>query len=149
MKKINKSIDAVAHLGDGWDEIHDIMRMYPLIPLYAVTGNCDYGSGQSSLAFRFASKHFIMAHGHRYGVKYNYLRISLWAEENYADVCMFGHTHIPEIFYRGHTLMLNPGSIGFPRGDYAASYGIVDVSEDGAVDGRVMAKHGDEYRRIL
>jgi len=149
IKKTSKSIDAVVHLGDGWDEIHDIMLMYPLIPLYAVSGNCDYGSGPSSLAFSFSSKKFLITHGHRYGVKYNYIHISLWAEENEADVCMFGHTHMPEVFYSGQTLLLNPGSIGLPRGNFTASYGIVDVTENGIVEGRIMANRGGEYRRII
>ena len=148
LKKICKSIDAVAHLGDGWDEIHDIMLNYPSVPLYAVAGNCDYGSGPSSLAFNFASKKIIITHGHRFNVKYDHLRISLWAEENEADACLFGHTHVPEMFYSGRTLMLNPGSIGVPRGGYKESYGIVDVSDTGIVDGRVMVKHDKEYRRM-
>jgi len=149
LEKTRKSIDAVVHLGDGWDEIHDIMRAYPNIPLYAVTGNCDYGSGPSSLTFHFAAKKFLITHGHKFNVKSGYLRLSLWAQENEADVCMFGHTHVPELFYSGRTLMLNPGSVGFPRGEYGSSYGIVDVSDTGLVEARVMAKRGREYVRVL
>ena len=149
IKKTHKSINAVVHLGDGWDDIHDLMLMYPFIPLYAVTGNCDYGSGPNSLTFNFASKKIIITHGHRFNVKYDHLRISLWAEEQEADVCMFGHTHIPDVFYSGRTLMLNPGSIGLPRGSYTASYGIVEVSDTGIIDGRVMGKQAGVYRRIV
>jgi putative phosphoesterase len=148
LRKIHRSISAVAHLGDGWDDIHDLMLAYPLIPLYAVTGNCDFGSGPNSLTFNFASKRFIITHGHRFHVKSGYLRISLWAEENGADVCLFGHTHIPEVFYSGGTLMMNPGSIGLPISDAPASYGIIDVSENGLVDGTVLGKKGGAYSRM-
>ena len=149
LEKTAKSVNAVAHLGDGWEDIHELMRKHPDLPLFAVTGNCDYGSGPNSLTFRFASKKFIMTHGYRYYVKSDYLRICLWAEENQADVCLFGHTHVPDVFYAGSTLMLNPGSIGAPRGQGAASYGIVDVSETGVVDGRVMGVKGGALKRLL
>jgi len=149
LSKTYKTINAVAHLGDGWDEIHDLMLMYPLIPLYAVAGNCDSGSGPSRLAFNFASKKFVITHGHRFHVKSSYLRVSLWAEENEADVCLFGHTHIPEVLYSGPTLMLNPGSIGFPINDYPSSYGIVDISDNGVIEGCVMGKQNGVFRRLL
>ena len=152
LKQTRESIGAVAHLGDGWDEIHDIMRMHPGIPLYAAAGNCDYGAGADSLSFSILSKKIVMTHGHRYNVKSGYLRLSLWAEENGADVCLFGHTHIPDLFYYGRTLMLNPGSISLPWDDYRGSYGVVDISDSGLIEGRVMAKmygEGKEFRRIL
>jgi len=149
LKQTYKSINAVAHLGDGWDDIHDLMRMYPLLPLYAVAGNCDAEPEPNSLLFNFASKKIIITHGHRFHVKSGYLRVSLWAEENDADVCLFGHTHMPEIFYSGRALMMNPGSIGFPRSDCPESYGVVDVSETGIIEGRIMGKQGGAFRRVL
>ena len=149
LEKTYKYISAVAHLGDGWDEIHDLMLKYPSIPLYAVVGNCDFGSGQGVLTFNFASKRFILTHGHRFNVKSGYLRIALWAEENEADVCLFGHTHIPDVFYTGRTLMMNPGSIGLPRADCRMSYGVIDVSENGVVGGSIMGKQGRTYRMIM
>jgi len=149
LEKTYTSISAVVHLGDGWDEIHEVMRKYPKLPLYAVVGNCDYEPGPGSLAFRFSSKKFIITHGHRYNVKSDYLRLRLWAEENEADVCLFGHTHVPDVFYSGRTLLMNPGSIGIPRGQYTQSYGIVDISESGIIDGRVMGKQGGVFQRIV
>ena len=149
LKQTCQSVNAVAHLGDGWDEIHDIMLMYPRLPLYAVAGNCDYGEEADSLSFSLSSKKIVMAHGHRHNVKSGYLRISLWAEENGADVCLFGHTHIPEVFYSGRTLMLNPGSVGFPRYGQTSSYGILDISDNGVIEGRVMGKQGGVYKRII
>ena len=148
LKKTCKLIDAVAHLGDGWDDIHDLMLMYPHLPLYAVAGNCDYGSETSSLTFNFASKKFVITHGHRYNVKFDRLRVSLWAEENEADVCLFGHTHVPDMFYYDRIFMINPGSIGLPRNGFSASYGIVDVSETGIINGSIMEKQGRDYRKL-
>jgi len=149
LEKTNKSIDAVAHLGDGSNEIHHLMLEYPSIPLYVVAGNCDSGSGQNTLAFNFASKKIILTHGHKFHVKSGYLRISLWAEENEADVCLFGHTHEPAIFYSGRTLMMNPGSISFPKSEYPVSYGVVDVDENGIVVGSVIAKYSWGFKKVL
>jgi putative phosphoesterase len=148
LRKTHRLISAVAHLGDGWDEIHALMLMYPFLPLYAVEGNCDYESGPGALTFYFASKKFIITHGHRFQVKSGYLRIGLWARENEADVCLFGHTHIPEIFYSGKTLMMNPGSIGMPKPDTLASYGIVDVLKNGVIESGIMFRQGKSYKRI-
>ena len=140
-------------MGDGWDEVHDLAVKYPHMPLHAVSGNSDFGSGPDVLAFNFGSKKFVITHGHRYDVKYDRLRICLLAEENEADVCMFGHTHLPELFYHGRSLMLNPGSISLPKGNYLGCYGVVDISESGVIEGRVMAREigreCKEYRRIL
>jgi len=149
LEKTQKHINAVVHLGDGWDEIHDLMSEYPLIPLYAVAGNCDFGSGPSTLAYQLASRKFIITHGHRFHVKSGYLRITLWAEENEADVCLFGHTHAPEVFHSGRTLMMNPGSISLPKPDFPASYGVVDMPDNGFVEGVVMGKQGLVYRRFI
>ncbi len=37
------------------------------------------------------------------------------ARENGADILVYGHTHVPEIRQDGGILVLNPGSLTFPR----------------------------------
>ncbi|RAZ51778.1 metallophosphoesterase family protein [Campylobacter hyointestinalis] len=50
------------------------------------------------------------------------------------DYYFFGHTHIPIIFYKFGTCIVNPGSVGQPR-DYTqkSSYAIVDFDLDQVV----------------
>ncbi|MEI3524175.1 MAG: metallophosphoesterase family protein [Anaerotignum sp.] len=49
-------------------------------------------------------------------VYWNYDSISYWAEEQGADVVLFGHTHRPVYDDRGRVMLFNPGSISMPRG---------------------------------
>lgn len=55
-----------------------------------------------------------------------------------ARVIVFGHTHHPECRWEGDVLMFNPGSasLGPNRNGYP-SFGILNISEDGGVEGAV------------
>ena len=68
-------------------------------------------------------------HGHRYGVKQGLLRFSLAAQEQQAQVALFGHTHIPYCRQEGGLWLLNPGACG----GRAPSCGIVTVDGGKAV----------------
>ena len=72
---------------------------------------------------------FDTAHGHRYGVKQGLLRFSLAAQEQQAQVALFGHTHIPYCRQEGGLWLLNPGACG----GRAPSCGIVTVDGGKAV----------------
>ncbi|MDR3239180.1 MAG: metallophosphoesterase [Clostridiales bacterium] len=150
LEKAVRHVGAVVHLGDGWPEIHELMRSYPQIPLYAVTGNCDAEPEQSVLTFHCHGRKILLTHGHTLHVKNNYERISLFAAENEADVCLFGHTHIPVIFQAGRTLMVNPGSIGIPKDKQPRTYAVIDIPEDGAIHAQIVGRQpGGAYQPIL
>ena len=42
--------------------------------------------------------------------------MDLWAQEEEADICLYGHLHVPDAWKEGRTLFVNPGSISQPRG---------------------------------
>ena len=49
-----------------------------------------------------------------------------------ADVVMFGHTHRPCLEESGGIVVLNPGSISYPRQEgRAATYMTIELDEDG------------------
>jgi len=161
------TIDMAFHMGDYALDLLKFQHQYPKIKMYAAAGNMDQTSGRTdapptaiihvpSEAF---SKHnmenaslnrqhdglTIMAvHGHRDGVKATLTMLSLQAQEQGAKLCFFGHTHIPKIYQTPELLIMNPGSLSDPRGGSRASYGIVTISEDGAISGELF-----EFENII
>ena len=57
----------------------------------------------------------MITHGHMYGVSMGYQRI--WEEglERGVDAVMFGHTHRPMLEEDEDLILLNPGSLSYPR----------------------------------
>ena len=55
-------------------------------------------------------------HGHLYHINFDFSRLDLWAQEVDADICLYGHLHVPNAFMLGKTLFVNPGSVSQPRG---------------------------------
>ena len=95
--------DAVIHLGDHCADADRLAEEFCGLPVLRIFGT----------------------HGHRYGVKQGLLRFSLAAQEQQAQVALFGHTHIPYCRQEGGLWLLNPGACG----GRAPSCGI--VTEDG------------------
>ena len=53
-------------------------------------------------------------------------------EERNLDIVMFGHTHRPFLELDGDAVILNPGSISYPRQEGKnPSYIIMDLDEEG------------------
>lgn len=108
-------VDAVIHAGDCEADAQAIFSAYPNIPMYSVSGNCDFmSSSPIELEITLGGKKIFITHGHTYNVKSGLSRI-LSKAENY-DLIVFGHTHKSVIEYVGNAIVVNPGSIkGYPR----------------------------------
>jgi putative phosphoesterase len=147
--KVESHVNAVVHLGDGWAGIHSLMPAFSHLPLHAVVGNCDFEAGPLVTAFHAGGKKILLTHGHRQHVKTDWQRLSYLAEENEADVCLFGHTHTPAIFYVAHVLLFNPGSISLPRGDNPPTYGVLTITDEGLINACVVGRQRDGSYRPL
>lgn len=85
--------------------------------MQVVQGNCDWGGNYpESLVTEVGGLRIAQTHGHLYGINYGWQRLDYWAQEVEADICLYGHLHIPAAEVRGQTLFLNPGSVSQPRG---------------------------------
>ena len=102
-------VDQVFHLGDITDDAQWLRERLD-VPLTNVAGNCDF-RGVTEVSETIEGKRFLLTHGHRYGVKFGYTKLSYYAEENMYDVALCGHTHRSFAGYMGRTLIINPGAL--------------------------------------
>ena len=111
------------HERDGWD----LSNLYPMIPLNAVKGNCDFGPGLEDWVVELEGIRFLLTHGHLYGAKSGYTRLEAAGMRCGADVVCFGHTHRAVNIQEPERLHLfNPGTIGGPHGQ-RITYGVMHI----------------------
>lgn len=135
---VQNLIDGVIHCGDITDDADILKSKYKNLNFYNVRGNCDYGSGMSDEdIFKIGGKKIFVTHGHKYGVSYNIDRLCYRAMEVGADVCLYGHTHMPLLENYNGIIIMNPGSLSAPRGGSKPSYGIIAI-EGEAVRGSIV-----------
>lgn len=130
-----KPVDAVFHLGDFQDE-EEYFEIFSDCPVYMVAGNNDF---YSDLPFErevsFAGKRIFMAHGHGQYVHAGTRRIVEEGKRRGVDIIMFGHTHTPYLDEEEGILVLNPGSLTYPRqANHRASYILMEIDECGNVN---------------
>lgn len=121
-------IDAIFHNGDSELDSQDSLWD----GIQVVNGNCDYFGGYpDQLITQLGDMTIAQTHGHLYGINYGWQRLDYWAQEVDADICLYGHLHVPDAEVRGKTLFLNPGSVSQPRGLIREClYALVTITED-------------------
>jgi len=125
--------EVVIHLGDGENDLENVRFEFPEKMMTGVAGNCDYMSKLNGFdTITIEGKKIFFTHGHRYDVKYGYGRVIEAARRMGADICLFGHTHIPVAEYHDGLYIMNPGSLGEPRSG-VPTYGIIDIVQGGIV----------------
>ena len=130
------SPDLIIHLGDGGFDIDKIEKQFPLIPLKAVRGNCDFSPilPETDL-FMVSGRKIMITHGHLFGVKGSTALLTDRANKVGADIVMYGHTHVADYFEIGKLLVINPGSCGFSS---LSSFAEVIISDKGIVSYRII-----------
>lgn len=104
--------------------------------IHMVKGNNDWGAELLTECVMTIGKNRIyMTHGHLYHVRMGIESLSYRASEKNCDMCFFGHTHVPCMENVGGVLMVNPGSLTYPRqAGRKPSYVIVTEDEKGELD---------------
>ena len=119
IERHKNNADLFFFLGDGNDDVDEALTMYPDIKIERVSGNCDFSSVYpASKIIEFGGKRFLITHGHPYNLERE-------AKSVKADICLFGHTHIPYIENIDGIRYMNPGSAANGR------YGIIDAEDSG------------------
>ena len=96
-----------------------------------VAGNCDWGyhgAEDEELVTAAGSKIFL-THGHLYGVKSNPANFLLAVREKGANIGVFGHTHVAFIKKINGILLINPGSLSYPRDGKGQSFMVLELAE--------------------
>ena len=118
--------------------------------LTVVAGNCDYDEGYKNYQLcKVEGKKILITHGHLYGVGLGLDRLSYFAEQEEADVTLFGHIHRPVVELIGRRLFINPGSVSKPRGEWNIKmYALVEVFTDKAHTRYKISYRDRKHRKI-
>lgn len=132
-----RSAEIIIHCGDSQGEVDDIRAMYPEKAIYAVKGNCDFGSTLNTVeTIMVQGKKIFITHGHLYNAKFTIYNLCCAARENSCDIVVFGHTHNALSEYDDGLYILNPGSLH----GYNASYAYIDITDNGIMTNIVKLK---------
>ncbi|MDR2185934.1 MAG: YfcE family phosphodiesterase [Treponema sp.] len=111
-----RHFDTAIFLGDGAEDLSRVSGGSGM-PWLIIRGN---GDPDLSLPPRaslvFAGHSFFLTHGHLYSLNEGFGLLAAEAADHGAEAVLFGHTHQPFLGREDGVLLVNPGSLGQPRG---------------------------------
>ena len=124
--------DVLIHLGDHDRDALVLREEFPDTPLYSVCGNCDLMPlSPEKLVVQLGPVKAFLTHGHLYSVsRWQADSLVYAAQEQGAQIAMFGHTHSPVNDTLGGVTLINPGTAGKGRD---LTWAMVTVFDNGAV----------------
>ena len=129
--------DALIHLGDHDRDALELRSEFPEIPLYSVCGNCDAAPlAPARLTVELGPVRAFLTHGHLYNARWQTDSLVYAAQEQGAQLALFGHTHCALCEQRGGVTLLNPGTAGKGR---ELSWALVTVFDNGAFHCEIRA----------
>ncbi len=125
-------MDLLIHLGDAEGE-EDYIEAIAGCPVEIIAGNNDFFSNLDKEKVILLGKYkVLLTHGHYYNVTVGVERLKEEARERRIDIAMFGHTHRPYLEIGDEIVILNPGSISFPRQEgRKPSYILMEIDDRG------------------
>lgn len=117
-KVLNKHYDCdyYWHLGDSQ------LDKYQISPFISVKGNCDSEDFDLEKDFVIDNLKIHLEHGHKIKGKFeNYIK------KKNCDIFIFGHTHEKMLLKVDNTIVINPGSLIYPRDSHNGSYAILEI----------------------
>ena len=108
-------------------------------PCCIVAGNndffCDLPREQE---ITIGGKKALVTHGHYYGVSIDLSGIADEARSRGCEIAFFGHTHKPVVAQKNGVLVINPGSLAYPRqSGRKSSYVILSTDIRGNIDAQI------------
>lgn len=108
-------VDMLIHLGD-LEGSEDYIEAVMECPVYMVAGNNDFYSYiPREEEVQIGKYKAFLTHGHYYYVSMGTQMLKEEARARGAQIAMFGHTHRPVVEYSDGLIVLNPGSLTYPR----------------------------------
>ena len=140
LKKVieqNVPLDMFIHLGDAEGSEDRIWQwLNPDCRIEMVLGNNDFFSMlDREREVRIGKYRALLTHGHYYGVSVGMERLKEEARARGCNIAMFGHTHRPFLETVKGVLLVNPGSLSYPRQEgRQPSYLLLTAQADGTLD---------------
>lgn len=125
-------MDLLIHCGDIEGQ-EDYIRALAECPVCMVSGNNDFFSDLSrEEELEIGERKVLVTHGHYYGVSLSLSRLIEEAQARNISVVMFGHTHRPVVHEEAGVIVVNPGSLSYPRQEKRQpSYVILTIDHKG------------------
>ena len=77
----------------------------------------------------------LVTHGHYYGVSMAFDQLADAAKQRGCNAAFFGHIHVPVLEKEDGILLVNPGSLAFPRQrGRSPSYAVLETDGHGGMD---------------
>ncbi len=125
-----KGVDALYHLGDHAEDAAEIAQLLNC-GFVCVRGNCDpFSDAPLKTTVDWHGHRILLLHGHTVGGR---LSLVYAAKEAHADAVLFGHSHVPSIETVDGILLLNPGSLTYPRTAKGPSVARLSLTDDAIV----------------
>lgn len=133
--KLERPIDRMIHLGDAEGCEDEIMKMAGC-PVNIVSGNNDFFTMlEREEEIMLGRYRVLLTHGHYYYVSTGLEDIKREAQGRGCDIVMFGHIHRPVLEQEKDIIVLNPGSISYPRQPgRRPSYIVMEVDSNGEAE---------------
>lgn len=131
-------MDMVIHCGDAEGSEY-LLQEAAGCPLHIVMGNNDFFSDlPREIETEIGKNRVLITHGHYYCVSTGYELLKDEALSRGFDLVMYGHTHRPVVDESDGIVVLNPGSLTYPRQEgRRPSYIIMETNKKGAMDFQV------------
>ena len=124
--------DLIIHLGDHDRDTLCIEEEFPDIPLYRVSGNCDFMPiAPIADIVPLGPVRALICHGHSYHVDWGSVDSLVYAaQERGCSLALFGHTHVPMQQDVGGVTVVNPGTAGKGR---RLTWALIEVLPNGGI----------------
>lgn len=105
-------------------------------PCSIVSGNNDFFSDlPREDVIDIEGNRVLVTHGHYYGVSMEFDQLAQAAKERGCNAAFFGHIHVPVVEKMDGILLVNPGSLAFPRQrGRRPSYAVLETDGNGRMD---------------
>ena len=125
-------LDLIIHCGDVEGSEYTLKEAAPC-PVMMIAGNNDFFSQlPRELNFNIGKYKVWVTHGHNYFVYSGLQTIKEAARSRGVDIVCFGHTHQPIVVQEEGLILVNPGSISYPRqSNHKPSYVLMDLDREG------------------
>jgi putative phosphoesterase len=118
-------VDALYHLGDHAEDAAVLSQILNC-GYVCVRGNCDpFSSASLTETVEWDGTRVLLLHGHTVSGRLN---LRLFAQQERADIVLFGHSHVPSVETVDGILMINPGSLSRPRTLKGPSMAVLTLS---------------------